>query len=144
MSQQSLKDKTIKGTAWSAADAFLGQGVTFLVGIVLARLLSPDEYGLIGICLIFTTVLNGIVDSGFSNALIRKKDIKDVDYNTMFITNMTISMVLYVLLFVCAPMVSVFFSRPELTDLIRVVGLILFANALSFTQVTILTKRIDF
>lgn len=144
MSQQSLKDKTIKGTAWSAADAFLGQGVTFLVGIVLARLLSPDEYGLIGICLIFTTVLNGIVDSGFSNALIRKKDIKDVDYNTMFITNMTISMVLYVLLFVCAPMVSVFFSRPELTDLIRVVGLILFANALSITQVTILTKRIDF
>ena len=79
MSQQSLKDKTIKGTAWSAADAFLGQGVTFLVGIVLARLLSPDEYGLIGICLIFTTVLNGIVDSGFSNALIRKKDVTETD-----------------------------------------------------------------
>ena len=100
MSQQSLKDKTIKGTAWSAADAFLGQGVTFLVGIVLARLLSPEEYGLIGICLIFNTVLNGIVDSGFSNALIRKKDVSDADYNTMFITNLGISIVLYGLLFV--------------------------------------------
>ena len=144
MSQQSLKDKTIKGTMWSAADAFLGQGVTFLVGIVLARMLSPDEYGLIGICLIFVNVLNGMVDSGFSNALIRKKEIKDVDYNTMFITNMAISTLLYALLFVCAPIISDFFSRPELTELIRVVGLLMFANALSITQVTILTKRIDF
>ena len=144
MSQQSLKDKTIKGMMWSAADAFLGQGVTFLVGIVLARMLSPDEYGLIGICLIFVNVLNGMVDSGFSNALIRKKDIKDVDYNTMFITNMAISTLLYALLFVCAPIISDFFSRPELTELIRVVGLLMFANALSITQVTILTKRIDF
>lgn len=144
MSQQTLKDKTIKGTMWSAADAFLGQGVTFLVGIVLARMLSPDEYGLIGICLIFVNVLNGMVDSGFSNALIRKKDIKDVDYNTMFITNMAISTLLYALLFVCSPIISDFFSRPELTELIRVVGLLMFANALSITQVTILTKRIDF
>ena len=86
-SQESLKSKTIKGTAWSAADAFLGQGVTFLVGIVLARLLSPDEYGLIGICLIFITILNGIVDSGFSNALIRKKNVTDTDYVPVQIIN---------------------------------------------------------
>ena len=70
---ESLKSKTIKGTVWSAADAFLGQGVTFLVGIVLARLLSPEEYGLIGIVNIFNTVMLGMVDSGFSNALIRKR-----------------------------------------------------------------------
>ena len=144
MSQQSLKDKTIKGTAWSAADAFLGQGVTFLVGIVLARLLSPEEYGLIGICLIFNTVLNGIVDSGFSNALIRKKDVSDADYNTMFITNLGISIVLYGLLFVSSPIVAHFFGRQELTVLVRATGLVLLFNALSITQVVILTKRIDF
>ena len=144
MSEQSLKDKTIKGTVWSAADAFLGQGVTFLVGIVLARLLSPDEYGLIGICLIFNSVLMGIVDSGFSNALIRKKDVSDDDYNTMFITNLGISIVLYALLFVCSPLVAQFFGRQELTALVRATGLVLFFNALSITQVTILTKRIDF
>ena len=144
MSQQSLKDKTIKGTAWSAADAFLGQGVTFLIGIVLARMLSPDEYGLIGICLIFNTVLNGIVDSGFSNALIRKKDVTDADYNTMFITNLCISIVLYCLLFASSPMVAQFFGRYELTALVRVTGLVLLFNALSITQVTILIKRIDF
>lgn len=144
MHQESLKNKTIKGVGWSAADALLGQGVTFIVGLVLARLLSPDEYGLIGICLIFTTVLNGIVDSGFSNALIRKKDVTDEDYNTMFTTNMAISIVLYVLLFISAPLVSNFFHRIELTALVRVTGLILFLNALSITQVTILTKNIDF
>ncbi len=144
MHENSLKNKTIKGVGWSAVDAFLGQGVTFIVGLVLARLLSPDEYGLIGICLIFTTVLNGIVDSGFSNALIRKKDVTDEDYNTMFITNMAISIVLYVLLFICAPFVSDFFHREELTALVRATGLILFFNALSITQVTILTKEINF
>lgn len=73
MAEKSLKSKTLKGVGWSAADTFIGQGVTFIVGIILARLLSPSEYGLIGICLIFTIVLNGIVDSGFSNAIIRKK-----------------------------------------------------------------------
>lgn len=144
MLEQSLKDKTIKGTIWSAADAFLGQGVTFLVGIVLARLLSPDEYGLIGICLIFNSVLMGVVDCGFSNALIRKKDVSEVDYNTMFITNLGISIVLLGLLFVSSPLVAQFFGRRELTSLVRATGLVLLLNALSITQVTILTKRIDF
>lgn len=144
MAEQSLKNKTIKGTMWSAADVFLGQGVTFFVGIVLARLLSPDEYGLIGICLIFNTVLNGVIDSGFSNALIRKKEVSNDEYNTMFITNMVISILLYGLLFFCTPFVASFFGQNELTSLLRVTGIVLIFNALSVTQVTMLTKRIDF
>lgn len=144
MVEESLRSRTLKGTFWSAADAFLGQGVSFLVGIVLARLLSPDEYGLIGICLIFTTVLNGIVDSGFSSALIRKMDVSQTDYNTMFFTNLVISSVLYLLLFFCAPFISHFFGRTELTPLVRAMGCVLFLNALSLTQYTVLTKRLDF
>lgn len=144
MQEETLRNKTIKGVGWSAADAFLGQGVTFVVGLVLARLLSPDEYGLIGICLIFNTVLNGIVDSGLSNALIRKKNVTDEDYNTMFITNMVISILLYMLLFFSSSYISQFFQRNELTSLIKATGLLLFLNALSLTHVTILTKRIDF
>lgn len=144
MTEQSLKDKTVKGTFWSAADAFLGQGVTFIVGLVLARLLSPSEYGLIGICAIFTSVLTGIVDSGFSNALIRKKDTTNEDYNTMFITNMVVSVVLFGLLFICSPLIANFFAREELVWLVRAMGLILIFQALSITQLTILTKRIDF
>lgn len=144
MSYPSLRNKTIKGVGWSAADAFLGQGITFLVGLVLARILSPEEYGLIGICLIFTTVLNGIVDSGFSNALIRKNDATNDDYNTMFITNLGISFVLYIALYFASPFISAFFDRTELTPLIRILGSVLIINALSITQNTILVKRIDF
>ena len=143
MSEPSLRNKTIRGVGWSAADAFLGQGITFVVGLVLARLLSPEEYGLISICLIFTTVLNGIVDSGFSNAIIRKKDATNEDYNTMFITNMVISVVLYALLYFSAPLISAFFAL-ELTALVRAIGLVLIINALSLTQQTNLTKKIDF
>lgn len=140
----SLKNKTVKGVGWSAADTYLGHGVTFLVGIVLARILSPAEYGLIGIVLIFTTVLNGVVDSGFSVALIRKKDASDKDYNTMFVTNMVMSLLMYGVLWLGAPTIAHFFERPELVSLTRVTGLILILQALSITQVTILTKRIDF
>lgn len=144
MSEASLKDKTVSGVGWSAADAFLGQGVTFIVGLVLARILSPAEYGLIGIVTIFTTVLTGIVDSGFSNALIRKQKVSNDDYNTMFITNMVFSIVLFLLLFLSAPLIAKFFDRPELVNLTRVVGLVLILQALSLVQNTILTKRIDF
>lgn len=109
MAEQSLKDKTVKGTFWSAADASLGQGVTFIVGIILARLLSPEEYGLIGIVTIFTIILSGVVDSGFPNALIRKKEVTDDDYNTMFITNMVMSIAMFLLLYVSSPLIAVFF-----------------------------------
>ena len=144
MSEQSLKDKTVKGTFWSAADTFLAQGVTFVVGIVLARLLSPEEYGLIGIVTIFTTVMLGVVDSGFSNALIRKKDATDDDYNTLFIFNLVVSVAMFGLLFVGAPWIAKFFERPQLVELVRVMGLILILQALSIVQNTILTKKIDF
>lgn len=144
MAEDSLRNKTVKGTLWSAADAFLGQGVTFLVGVILARMLTPAEYGLIGIVLIFTIILSGVVDSGFSNALIRKKDTTDEDYNTMFITNMVMSIAMFILLYLSSPFIAHFFAREELVALCQVMGLILIIQALSITQTTILTKQIDF
>lgn len=144
MAVQSLKDKTVKGVGWSAADAFLGQGVSFIVGLVLARLLSPEEYGLIGIVTIFTTILLGFVDCGFGNALIRKQDANDDDYNTMFIVNMGMSVIMYALLFAGAPFIARFFERPQLVSLVRVTGILLIIQAISIVQDTILKKRIDF
>ena len=144
MAEQGLKDKTVKGVGWSVIDSVLGQGITFLVGLVLARLLSPSEYGLIGIVTIFITVFNAIIDSGFSQAVIRKKEADNTDYNTMFITNMVLSVFLYIVLFFCAPAIAHFFDRPELTTLTRVMGVVMIINALAITQNTVLTKRIDF
>lgn len=144
MAEQSLKDKTVKGVGWSAADAFLGQGVTFVVGIVLARLLSPEEYGLIGIVTIFTTVMLGIVDSGFSNALIRKVTVTDRDYNTLFYFNLFVSIAMFGLLYLAAPWIAMFFDRPQLVSLTRIMGLLLIFQALSIVQYTILSRNIDF
>lgn len=144
MAEESLKNKTVSGVGWSAAEAFLGQGVTFSVGLVLARLLSPEEYGLIGIVTIFTTVLLGFVDCGFGNALIRKQDANDDDYYTMFIVNLGMSIFTYALLFIGAPYIAKFFDRPQLVELVRVTGLLLIIQALSIVQNTILSKKIDF
>lgn len=144
MSQQSLKDKTIKGTAWSAIDNVTQMGVSFLVSIVLARLLSPDDYGLIGIINIFTVVCTAIINGGFSSALIRKKDVTDDDYNTSFIVNLGLSLLLYALVFLASPLIADFFGREELIWLTRVSSLIMIIGALAIVQQTRLTKRIDF
>lgn len=144
MAEQSLKDKTVKGTFWSAADAFLGQGVTFIVGLVLARLLTPEEYGLIGIITIFTTIMLGVIDCGFSNALIRRKEVTDKDYNTLFFFNLAVSILMYFLLYAAAPWIAHFFEKPQLVSLARVMGLLLVFQSLSIVQYTVLSRNIDF
>lgn len=141
---ESLRSKTIKGVGWSSIDAFLGPGITFLVGLVLARLLGPEEYGLIGIITIFISVFNSIVDSGFSNALIRKKNAKEIDYNTVFYTNLVISVILCLTLFVCAPLIADFFNRSQLTSLTKAMSVIVVVNAFAIVQDIRLTKSIDF
>jgi len=139
-----LKDKAVRGVGWSTLDTICGQGVTFLIGLVLARLLSPTEYGLIGLILIFVNISNTIVDSGFSNALIRMKDADDAAYNTGFLTNLSISLLLYGLLCLSAPFIASFFNEPNLTALLRFMGIIVVINAFTLIQRTILTKNIDF
>lgn len=141
---ESLKSKTVKGVGWSFADNIGSQGITFIVGLVLARMLTPAEYGLIGIILIFVNVFNSIVNSGFSAALIRKKDATDDDYSTVFITNMAISIVLAIALFFSAPLIADFFNQPQLDALSKAMSCIVIINALGLVQFTILTKRIDF
>lgn len=144
MAEQSLRDRTIKGVGWSFAGNAISYGITFIIGIVLARLLTPDEYGLIGIVTVFITVFNALVDSGFSSALIRKTDAAEEDYNTAFFTNLAFSIVLYFVLFLCAPVISSFFDRLELVAMIRVMGAGLIINAFSSIQYTVLSKRLEF
>lgn len=141
---ESLRIKTIKGVSWSAIDNVVQTGVTFLVSIVLARLLSPDDYGLIGIIAIFTTVCTALINGGFTTALIRKKDATDDDYNTAFIVNLGISLVLYAIIFLSSPLIADFFKREELIALTRVSSLGMIIGALALVQQTRLTKRIDF
>lgn len=142
--QDSLKNKTVKGVGWSAIDNVAQMGVTFLVSIILARLLTPDDYGLLGIIAIFTAVCNTLINAGFTTALIRKKDVTDDDYNTVFVVNLFLSIILYGLIYLCSPLIAAFFSRGELVDLTRVSSLGMIIGALALVQGTRLTKRIDF
>lgn len=144
MPEQSLKKKTVKGVAWSGIDNVVKAGVTFVVSIVLARLLTPDDYGLIGIIAIFTAVCQSFIYAGFSSALIRKKNATDEDYNTVFMVNLGMSILLYFVIFACSPLIADFFHRQELIALTRVSSLSMIIGALAFVQQTRLTKRIDF
>lgn len=144
MAEQSLRDKTVKGTIWSGIDNVAQFGVSFVVSIILARLLSPDDYGLLGIIAIFTAICTSLIGGGFSEALIRKKDAKEEDYSTVFISNLGISLVLYAIIFLCAPAISRFFGRDELVSLIRVASLGIIIGSLAIVQHARLTKRIDF
>ena len=144
MSEQSLKDKTVKGTIWSGIDNVVQMGVTFVVSIVLARLLSPDDYGLLGLIAVFTAVCQALINGGFTTALIRKKDATDDDYNTVFISNLGMSLLLYAIIYICSPAIANFFERQELVALTRVSSLGMIIGALALVQQTRLTKRIDF
>ena len=144
MVEQSLKNKTVKGVAWSAIDNASQHVVTFVVSVVLARLLTPDDYGLIGIVTIFTLVSQALVNAGFTSALIRKKDATDDDYNTVFIVNLVMSLLLYVIIFIASPAIADFFNRQELVSLVRVASLGIIIGAFALVQHTRLTKRIDF
>lgn len=142
--EKSIKDRTVKGVVWSGIDNVASFGVSFVVGIVLARLLTPDDYGLIGITTVFTAVCQTLINAGFTTALIRKKDASDNDYNTAFIVNLGISILLYAVIFLSAPLIADFFKRQELTSLTRVLSLGMIIGALALVQQTRLTKQINF
>lgn len=144
MAEQSLKKQALKGVAWSGADTSLRYGITFVVGIILARLLSPDEYGLIGILSIFIAVFNIIIDGGFGNALIRKKDAKEIDYSTVFVVNMVLSVFMAAGLYLSAELIAKFFDRPALISLTHVMSVVVIINALAVVQRVRLSKNIDF
>lgn len=144
MAEQSLKDKTVKGTAWTAADTILRYGVSFIVGIVLARLLSPDEYGLIGILTVYVAVFEIIIDGGFSYALIRKKNAQEIDFSTVFYANMFVSLLMASVIYLSAGFVADFFERQELVPLTKVMSVIVIINALSIVPKARLSKNIDF
>jgi len=140
----SLKQKTVSGLLWSFIDTIAGQGITFVVGIILARLLSPREFGLIGMIIVFISISESFIDSGFKNALIRKKDCTQTDFSTVFFFNLAVGIAFFCILFFSAPAISNFFNEPELKLIVQVLGIVLVIDSLTIIQTTRLTKRIDF
>lgn len=139
-----IKNKTINSAWWSVVENILKYGISFIVGVVLARLLSPTEYGLIGIISIFIAIFNSFVDCGFSTALIRNNKAGDLEYSTAFFANLLISIFLFAILELCAPLIASFFDNELLCPITRIMGIIIIVNAFSLIQKTKLTQRLDF
>lgn len=136
--------KAVNGMAWTLIERLSVQVCQFVIGIVLARLLLPSDYGIVGMLAIFMAVAQSLLDSGFNRALIQKKDRTNVDYSTVFYFNLTISILLYSILFFTAPYIASFYRMPILTEVSRVVSLSIIINALSLVQTAKLTIELNF
>lgn len=140
----SLKQKTFKGVIWSAVERFSTQGVQFLFGILLARLLTPNDYGTIAMLAIFMAVSQTFIDSGFGNALVRKPDRSEADKATVFFFNIFMAIVCYTVIFLGAPFVAKFYEMPQLTDILRVLAINLIIQAFGSIQHLNLTIDLNF
>jgi len=139
-----LKKKTAKGMLWSAVERFSTQGIQFLFGILLARLLTPNDYGMIAMLTIFIAVSQTFIDSGFGNALIRKLDRTEADKATVFFFNIFMAMACYGIIFLSAPLIAQFYSMPELTDILRILAINLIIQAFGSIQHLNLTIDLNF
>ena len=141
---ESTKQKAFTGVMWSSVQRFGVMAITFFSNIILARLLSPDDYGCIGMLMIFISLSASFIDGGFGSALIQKKDPTNEDYSTIFYWNIFLSVVLYGVLYLCAPFIASFYRIPLLSNVLRVQGVVLFFNALSIIQQNQLRKKLLF
>lgn len=144
MAEESLKSKTKKGLFWSALERFGTQGISAVFTIFLARLLSPEDYGLVALPMVFLSIAQCFIDSGFGSAIIRKADLKEEDINTAFIFNIIVGINCYVILFFISPFIARFYDAPILSDLLKVTALNLLIGSLCTVQQALLTKNIDF
>ena len=124
MSAPSLKSKVAKGAVWTLLEKMSTQIVTFVVGMILARLLTPDDYGMVALTGIFFAVAGVLVHCGFGEALIQKKDADDLDYNSVFYLNIALSLVTYAIMFFAAPWIARFYKTPELVAIVRVSAIV--------------------
>lgn len=140
----SLRSTAAKGVIWSAIDKFAVQLGQFVVSIVLARILMPEDFGLLGMLSIFIALSQTFIESGMGLGLIQRQNRTDIDFSTVFVFNLAVSSLFYLLLFFSAPLIASYFNQPLLIDLMRILGLNLFINSLAIVQRTKLTIAIDF
>ena len=142
--EDNIKKKTKIGMIWNTLEKFSVQIVSFVIGIILARLLTADDYGTLGLLTVFLTISTVFIDSGFSKGLIQKIDRTEEDFSTTLIFNVIVSIILYIILFFTAPVIANFFKKPELVSLSRALFLVIILTSLSVVQSAILQIKVDF
>lgn len=142
--RDSLKDKTVSALIYSFGGFIANNGIRFVLGIILARLLLPQDYGLLGMIMVFIAISQIFIDGGMTTALIREKEVSNEDYSTVFYYNLLLAIVMYALLFISANAISLFFREPLLVVIIRVAGLNLIIGSFGLIQRTMLVRKLDF
>lgn len=141
---ESLKNKTVKGVFWSSVERISVQGLQFIVMIVMARVLLPEDYGLVGMLSIFLAVSQSLVDSGFTQALVRNSNRTETDNNTVFYFNILVGITLYILLYLSATPIARFYDMAELIPVMKIIGLSIIINSFTVVQKALFTARVDF
>jgi len=139
-----LKQKAISGAKWTFAGRLFQQGSQLVLGIILARLLLPYEYGLVGMAMVFIAILTVFIEAGFGSAIVQKKEIHDIDLSTVFFINIGVSVLIYITLYLCSPLISAFFEEKELIRILRVLSLIVLLSAFSVVQNAVLRREMKF
>ena len=139
-----LQQKTFSGMIWTFSQHFSLEGFAFIQGIILARLLLPKDYGLVAMTQIFFAVARVFIDSGFSSALIRKKHREEIDYSTVFVTNVALTSLFSILLFLSAPWIAIFYEEPILEDIVHANAILLVLNSINAVQATRLRINLQF
>ena len=143
-SNSNIKNKTIKNIIWRFAERCGAQGISFIVSIILARLLAPEDYGVIAIVTVFITILQVFVDSGLGSALIQKKDADDLDFSTVFYFNIFWCCILYIGIFIISPYIAAYFNTQSLTSVIRVLSLTIVISGVKNIQQAFVSKKMIF
>lgn len=138
------KSSVLSNFLWRFAERCGAQGVSFIVSLVLARLLTPNDYGIVALMSVFISILGVFIDSGFSAALIQKKDADDLDFSSIFYFNLVSCSLLYLILFFAAPLISAFYGRPEMTAMVRVLGITFLISGVKSVQTAYVSKNMMF
>lgn len=139
-----IKKKAVSSVIWTIGERVSSLGIQFVSGIILARLLSPSDYGCIGMIVIFTSISNVFISGGLGSALIQKKETTQSDYSTVFYWNLAVSLLCYFVLYVSAPSIAEFYRMPILSSVLRVQSLIIVIGALTVVQINLLKKQLKF
>jgi len=144
MNRADLKSKTQRGLFWSFVDNAGVLVSQFIIGIILARILLPEDFGIIGMIMVFITLGQFLMNSGFAQALIQKKDSDETDFSTVFIFNIASSLFIWLIFYFIAPLIADFYNEPALTPITRVISLSFVINSFGFLHQTWLTKQVEF
>lgn len=142
--QNNLKKKVISSLIWKLLERGGTQGIQFIIQIILARLLTPEDYGVVAVVMIFIALANVFIQSGFSIALIQKKNVNELEYSSVFYLSFGVAIVLYCILFVFSPIIANFYNNMELIKILRILSLTLFLGAFNSIQNTIISKNMEF